>query len=358
VNIGIVDSLVYADQLEEIAKQEFGKRVKKLSGKQYASRKHHKYDWGAEPKLAVVYAAGMIAPGKSIGQGPGEPDFWSSGLMEPFSALPIPRVMGSETITNAIEKAREDSSIKAIVLRVDSGGGSAFASDLIWREVMLTKDRKPVIVSMGGMAASGGYYIACPADVIVAEPGTVTGSIGVIAGKFSLRGLYDKLGVNKEILKRGENSDIYTTYSSFTDEQREIIHRQIRELYDDFVHKAARGRNTTKEAIEPIAQGRIWTGRQAKDNGLVDELGSLQLAISIAKAEAGLKPDENVDIVAFPARIPIWRRFLLERMPLYGRGMPRHEILDSTLPMDLAKAAEGFFNERMFFLMPYTVDYK
>jgi protease-4 len=343
MDAGIVDRLVYADQLEEVAEQVFGKNVKTLPGRQYGSRKYHRYDWDINPKLAVIYATGTITPGKSIGRRAESREHRSTGL-------PIPRIMGSETISGAIKRAREDSSIKAIVLRIDSGGGSVFASDLIWREAMLTKDEKPLIVSMGGMAASGGYYIACPADVIVAEPGTVTGSIGVIAGKFSLRGLYDRLGIKKETLKRGRNSDIYTMYSVFTDEQREIIDRQIREAYDDFARKVAKSRNMTKEAVELIAQGRVWTGRQAKDNGLVDELGSLRLAISIARARAGFEPDESVDIVAFPERMPLWRRFVL------GEALLLPESPNLAALLDVMKAAEGLANDRIFFLMPYTLD--
>lgn len=369
MDAGIVDKLVYADQLEEVAEQEFGR--KKMPGKQYGSRKYHEYDWVTKPKLAVIYAVGMIAPGKSIGQRVQSTEhrvsFLSSFVLRPLlslffpasfspvapsSMLSVPRIMGSETLASAIKKAREDSSIKAIVLRIDSGGGSVFASDLIWREVMLTKGKKPLIVSMGGVAASGGYYIACPADVIVAEPGTVTGSIGVVAGKFSLRGLYEKLGIKKEILKRGKNSDIYTVYRPFTDEQREIINRQIQEVYDDFVYKVAQGRNMTAETVESIAQGRVWTGRQAKDNGLVDELGSLHLAISIAKTKAGLKTDDNVDIVALPKRIPFWRRFLFEETPFLP-GMLNLEPL-----LDIIETTKGLINDKIFFLMPYSVDYE
>jgi protease-4 len=335
---GLVDSLIYADQLKEVKERVFGKKTTNLPGKQYRRLQYHEYDWVAKPKLAVIYATGMIAPGKSM--------FTQSPI------LSIPRIMGSETITDALKKAREDSSIKAIVLRIDSGGGSVFASDLIWREVMLTKRKKPLIVSMGGMAASGGYYIACPADVIVADPGTVTGSIGVIAGKFSLRGLYDRLGISKEILKRGENSDIYTLYNNFTDEQREIVNRHIQEFYHDFVRKVAQGRNISEEAVESVAQGRVWTGKQARDRGLVDELGGLQLAISIAKSRAGLKPDEDVDIVAFPKRIPLWRRFILEGTT----SLP--EALNLTLLLDFMKAAERLTDDRIFFLMPYTAEYE
>jgi len=338
---GLVDALIYEDQLEEVAEQAFGKGTTGLAFKYYERRQYHKYDWGETPGLAIIYATGMMLPGKNM-------------LTETQASplLPFPQIMGSETITDAIKKARKDSSIKAIVLRINSGGGSVFASDLIWREAMLAKNEKPLIVSMSGAAASGGYYIAAPADVIVAEPGTVTGSIGVIAGKFSLRGIYDKLGIKKEIFKRGENSDIYSTYDVFTHEQREIVNRQIREMYDDFVGKVAQGRNMTVEAVQKIAQGRVWTGRQAKDNGLVDESGGLQLAVSIAKSKAGLKPDESVDIVALPKRVPLWRRLI------FGDTSFSTEVLGSAPLLEVIEITERLANDRMFFLMPYTIDQK
>ena len=338
---GLVDGLIYEDQLEEVAEQEFGKSVTGLAFKYYKRRQYHKYDWGETPGLAVIYASGMMLPGKNM-----FPETQFSPL------LPLPQIMGSETISDAIKKARKDDSIKAIVLRINSGGGSVFASDLIWREVMLAKDKKPLIVSMGGAAASGGYYIAAPAHVIVAEPGTVTGSIGVIAGKFSLRGIYDRLGIKKEILKRGKNSDIYSTYDVFTDEQREIVNRQIREMYDDFVGKVAQGRNMTVEAVQEVAQGRVWTGRQAKANGLVDESGGLQLAVSIAKSKAGLKPDESVDIVALPKHVPLWRRLI------FGDTLFSTEALSFAPLLEVIEVTERLANERMFFLMPYSIDQK
>ncbi|MFC1715681.1 signal peptide peptidase SppA [Candidatus Poribacteria bacterium] len=343
MNAGLVDDLIYEDQLAEAEEQTFGKGVTKLAAKQYGARQFHKYDWSETPRLAVIYASGTIVPGESM---------FLAGDMPRLPSLPFPRVMGSETITDAIKKARKDSSIKAIVLRINSGGGSVFASDLIWREVMLAKDEKPVIVSMGGAAASGGYYIATPADVIVAEPGTVTGSIGVIAGKFSLRGIYDKLGIKKEILKKGRNSDIYTSYAGFTDEQREIVNRQIREMYDDFISKVAQGRNMTVEAVEKVAQGRVWTGKQARDNGLVDESGGLQLAASIAKSKMGLKPNESVDIIALPKRVPLWRRLIL------GDTSFSAEVLGLAPLLEVIGVTERLANERMFFLMPYTIDQK
>jgi protease-4 len=332
----LVDELIYEDQLEDFAEQMLGKGISLLPGREYGNYKYYRYNWKPKPKLAIISATGLIAPGESM---------FAGGLI-PGS------IMGAETMTEAIKKVREDDSIKAIVIRIDSGGGSVFASDLIWRELVLTKDEKPIIVSMGSVAASGGYYIACPGDVIVAEPATVTGSIGVIAGKFNLRGLYDKLGIKKEILKRGENSDIFTLYDDFTDRQREIVNRQIQEMYDDFVQKVAQSREMTPEAVQSIAQGRVWTGRQAENNGLIDRLGDFHMALSIAKSKAGLEVDEEVDMVYLPERFSFWRRLIFENNLLSS------EMFGFKPFMDLMDTLEGLANERIFFLTPYNVDFE
>jgi protease-4 len=179
--------------------------------------------------------------------------------------------------------SRRRSRISAIVLRVDSPGGSGLASDIIWREVLLAREKKPVVVSMGDVAASGGYYLSMPAHRIYAEPGSLTGSIGVIAGKFNLRGLYDLLGLAKETLDRGARAGVQSDYRPFTDEERAKLEREVQAYYDDFVDKAAQGRALPREKVESIARGRVWTGRQALARGLVDELGGLTEAVEGAR---------------------------------------------------------------------------
>ncbi len=328
----LVDELIYSDKLGEVAKQTIGTKANRLTAKEYGNRKYYDYDWTEKPRIAVIYASGFMLPGRSM---------YGGGI------LSVPSVMGSDTINEAIERAREDDSVKAIVLRVDTGGGSVFASDLIWRELMLTKGKKPLIVSMGDVAASGGYYISAPADTIVAEPGTITGSIGVITGKFSLRGLYDKLGIKKEIIKKGRNADIYSEYSIFTDEQKEIINRQMKELYRDFVGKVAEGRKMDREAVESVAQGRAWTGSQAKENGLVDEVGGLQLAISIAKEKADMKESEMPEILILPEPEPLWQRFFLENVSLLG------ELKSLS---DLGEIRKLISRDVFFYLMPYSLE--
>jgi len=279
----LVDTLAYWDQVEDIAKKLAGRKIHKLKGKKFVKRKERRYEWGVPPKIALIYGSGPIWSGKSG-----------------YNPLIGGKYMGSETIAQAIRRARKDRSIKAIVFRIDSPGGSGLASDVIWREVTLAQKKKPFIVSMSDVAGSGGYYIACAADTIVADPGTITGSIGVISGKFDMKGLYDKIGLRKEIITRGENADIYTNYRGFSAEERRKVKLMMKEFYDDFVNKVAQGRGMSYEDVDAIGRGRIWTGRQAKLNGLVDELGGLEQAIDIAKAKAGLSKKEEVKIVTYP----------------------------------------------------------
>ena len=205
-------------------------------------------------------------------------------------------------MADSLRKARADSSIKAIVLRIDSPGGSAIASDVIWREVMLTRNVKPLVASMSDVAASGGYYIAMPAHVIVAEPATLTGSIGVVMLKFVIDGTLKKLGMNMEGVSKGRYADLYSPVRAFTPEERAKVQEQMQATYDTFVEKAAAGRNTTPERIDAIAQGRVWTGAQGKQIGLVDELGGLERALAVAKQRAKIAPDAEVEIVVYPGR--------------------------------------------------------
>ena len=234
-----------------------------------------------ENQLALIYANGPILP-----------DLGSS-----FSTM---SVITPKSLTKAFQKVRSDDSVKVVVLRVDSPGGSAVASDLIWREVMLTQREKPVVVSMANVAASGGYYISMAAGTIVAHPGTLTGSIGVYGGKLNMKGLYNKIGIKKEIITYGKNATIYSDYGNFTPTERERIQKMMHNIYHEFVDKAAAGRNKSFEEIEVIAQGRVWTGKQAKELGLIDELGGLDTAISIAKKKAGFTDEDKLGLMILP----------------------------------------------------------
>jgi protease-4 len=204
-----------------------------------------------------------------------------------------------------IRRVRDDDSIKAIVLRIDSPGGSSIASDVIWRELTITRDAnpsRPLIVSMGDLAASGGYYIAMPGQVIVAQPGTLTGSIGIFTGKMVVDGTMEKLGLNVETVQSGRNANIYSPFDRFSPEQRDRVLTYMQVFYDNFVEKAAESRRTTPEQLDAVARGRVWTGQQAKAQGLVDELGGLEDAIAIAKMRANIPADEDVEVVVYPPR--------------------------------------------------------
>ena len=233
------------------------------------------------PKIAVIYASGPIASGRS------QSDLFSGES-----------TMGSETIIQAIREANKDPLVKAIVLRIDSPGGSALASDLMWRELELVE--KPFVASMSDVAASGGYYIAMGADWIFAEPGTLTGSIGVVGGKLALEGLYNKIGITTSVISRGKNSGVMSGTSPFSDSERQAMQQLLNEVYDQFTTKAAKGRKMDKDKLEKLARGRVYTGSTAKQLGLVDELGSLEDAVAAAQELAGLDADDQLERMLLP----------------------------------------------------------
>ncbi len=238
-----------------------------------------------QPKVAVIYAAGVIVTGKS-----------SVSFLGGESC-------GSTTMVEAIRQAEQDDTVKAIVLRVDSPGGSALASDLIWNE--LKNCKKPVIASMSDVAASGGYYVSMAAGKIYAEPGTITGSIGVVGGKLTLGGLYDKIGITTETLSRGANANIFSTTHSFSESEKKAFLSMMRNTYDQFLDKAVEGRkkagkDLTRDKLESLAGGRVWSGRQALANGLVDELGTLDDAVAAAWKVAGQPADKEPEILQLP----------------------------------------------------------
>ncbi len=236
---------------------------------------------GKNKKIAVVYAVGTITDGES-----------SAGLFQEAT-------LGGDTLAKAIRQADDDAKVVAIVLRIDSPGGSALASDLVWREVVRCK--KPIVASMGDTAASGGYYIAMGTKMIVAEPGTLTGSIGVVGGKVALKGLYDKIGITTESIGRGKNSGWQSTDEPFTTAERDAWMKSMKDMYRQFTTKAAEGRKLdVKHLRDDLAGGRVFTGKMAVDNKLVDRLGTLDDAVAEAKKLAGLKADEPVDRLELP----------------------------------------------------------
>src|SRR6185503_10924998 len=201
--------------------------------------------------------------------------------------------LGAETLCEALREARRRSSIRAVVLRIDSPGGVSSASDEIWREVERCRRVKPVIVSMSDYAASGGYYIAVAADSIVAEPGTITGSIGVYGGKLNVLGLYRKLGLNVETVSRGRHAGMFSSVRDFTPEETTRYQAMLDTFYRGFVRRVAAGRRLSEARVDSIGQGRVWSGADARALGLVDRLGGVDLAIRMARAKARLPNDED-----------------------------------------------------------------
>ncbi len=288
VRTGLVDALAYEDQLDDRVPQlRLGGDMRRVEGNDYQRVTPRSLGVRPQSRIALVYASGVIASGKS-GYDPG------NGV-----------VVGSDTFVEQLRRLRNDDAIKAIVLRVDSPGGSSVASDVMWRELIITRDQKPsrpLVISMSDLAASGGYYISVPGHVIVAQPGTLTGSIGIFAGKFVIDGTLNKVGVTTQTVKSGKNADIYSPFARFSPEQREKVGQYMEGFYKSFITKVADGRHSTPDRIDAVAQGRVWTGAQAKDRGLVDALGGLDTAVSIAKERAHIPADEEVELVVYSAR--------------------------------------------------------
>ena len=352
---GLIDRVIYADQLIDSLKKKLGADQIKL----VTSYKKRKVDTdfsglggmvklmelmlggkssaraGKGNKLAVVYAVGMIIPGKSTS------DIFGS------------QAVGSTTIVKALKQADDDEKVKAIVLRVDSPGGSAVASDLIWREIVRIK--KPIIASMGDVAGSGGYYISMGADRIFAEPGTLTGSIGVIGGKMVLGGLFDKLGLTTDVISRGKNSGSFSSTQAFTPEERKVLQAVLEDIYRQFVSKAARGRKMPAEKLEKLAQGRVYSGSTAKDIGLIDELGTLADAIAAAKKAAGLKPDEKVELLILPRPKTIFEQMFGDPSAATKLGVLSAEVVDALGEGSLFRL---LLAEPVMAVMPCRIDVK
>jgi protease-4 len=282
---GLVDDVKYEDQVTD-ALHGAG-QAKEIDSDEYSRISPGALGLNKGPRIAVIYAAGTINIGKSG-----------------FDAV-NGSVIGSETLIEYIRQARRDASVRAIVLRVDSPGGSATASDAIWRELMIARNERadrPIVASMSDLAASGGYYISMAAHTIVAEPATLTGSIGIFGGKIVTGGTYEKLGAHIESTSIGRHAEIESPARRYTPEEVGKLQEQMQSFYDQFVEKAAQSRHTTPEQIDRLAQGRVWTGQQAKANGLVDELGGLERAVAVAKDRAKIPASSGVELVVYPPR--------------------------------------------------------
>jgi protease IV len=276
LDAGLVDALGYRDEVYAAIRSRVGTDVELLFADRWRPHRRPHVPARRKGHVALVEVRGVIVSGRT-------------------RRGPTGRQVGSDSVGAALRAARNDEHVRAVVLHVDSPGGSAVASDTIWREVCLVRDTgKPVVVSMGEAAASGGYYIACPADVIVALPCTLTGSIGVYGGKMVVRELFDRLGLTTGTVSHGARSLMFSPRRGFSDDERERLAATMDAIYDDFVAKVAQGRGRPVAEIESIARGRVWTGSDALSIGLVDELGGLRDAVRIARSRAGLSADAPV----------------------------------------------------------------
>jgi protease-4 len=278
----LIDHLGYRDDAVAAARSRAGENAQLTALMRYLDAAGRPHQSG--PAVAVIYGTGLITSGKSASN--------------PLSGSGI---LGADSLARAFRLASEDASVRAILFRIDSPGGSATASETIWREVQRARDAgKPVIVSMGDVAGSGGYYIAAPADKIVAEPATLTGSIGVVGGKILLGGLSEKLGITWDGVQLGRNAGIGSVVADFTPAERERFEHSLDYVYEGFKNRVAQGRKLSADAVEAIAKGRVWTGAEAQARGLVDALGGFDTALALAKSAAGISAESDVTLETFP----------------------------------------------------------
>lgn len=330
---GLIDGLKYEDEVYTEMKQKFGqKELKRVTQREYAKSLSTSGD--SRKKIALLVGEGDIVRGS---------DTSSDGLSGDDNIGAFPFIKLLRTVA-------ADDSVKGVILRVDSPGGDAIASDDILREVKLLSQKKPLVISMSNVAASGGYYISMTGDPIIAYPNTYTGSIGVVFGKVNLRGLYDKIGVNKDIMMRGQNADIDTDYHALSEAGKKKLREGLDEVYTTFVGKAAAARKKKYEELEPLAQGRVWMGSQAKDHGLIDELGGLDKAIEMVKKRANIGVDERIRLVPYPGRRSLLDELMKSRSETAAETMMFAKIRQF-IGFDIRTLSPG----GLMRIMPYSI---
>ncbi len=288
---GIIDSNLFLRDVKSFISPG---RLNKVSATDYAEIPASSLGIRDKSRIAVIHITGTIAPGSDVD--------------DPL----LGKLAGESTIVSDIRSAAASSTIKAIILRIDSPGGSAMSSNVIWDAVMRAKEEKPVVASIGDYGASGGYYVALAADTIINNSNSLVGSIGIFAGKFNIAGLYDKLGINPEIIQRGENASLFSTSRPWSQSERNVIQRLINDFYVDFVSKVAMGRDMNYESADALAGGRIWTGGQSFQNGMADSVGGFYSALRFAQVMAGIDEEESVRISYYPREQGLFTEF-------YGR---------------------------------------
>ncbi len=291
--------------------------------------------------VALIPITGTIVPGES------HHDTWSGWYA------------GSSTVVERLRRARDDDGVDAVLLRVNSPGGSAMASDLIWHEVARVREKKPVVVSMADYAASGGYYVSCGADSIFAAAGTLTGSIGVFAGKVDMAGLYAKIGVQREFVTRGENALLFSNATIFTDAQRSALEALLGDFYQRFVTRVAQGRRLPAEEVAKVAEGRVWTGEQGIEVGLVDGRGGMLRALASAKRLVGLDPEQLVAVTSYEEPLGLLERVFLRFFRHDGAGLGVPAPLAPHVAAwrgDAALSAVALLDGRPLALLPLRVE--
>jgi protease-4 len=348
---GLIDDTLYRDDVEK----QFKKLLKYKDTDTFTPVRSADYrDVSPESlglnkgeRIAVIYASGEIGSGSSQNSPSGD------------------QSIGSDTVAKALNDAAADKTLKAIVLRVDSPGGSGLASDIIWHAVEAANEKKPVVVSMSDVAASGGYYISASASKIIAQPSTITGSIGVVAGKPVLRGFYDWLGISNEYVLRGKTAGMFRETEKFSDEERAKFEEWIKTTYyNDFIPKVAKGRKKDAQYVDSVGQGRVWTGAQARDRGLVDEFGGLDKAIEVAKQLAKIPADKGVEQVVLPYPTTFLQQLLSGGDENSNTQVQQQRAMLAALPEDAQRAfrymalMERMKNGESMFLMPYDIRVK
>ena len=346
VTNGLLDGLLFEDQFyAEMKKKVGGAELNKLAFGEYA---HSGSAPDTKNRIAVVVGDGAITRG--------------GGSNDPFSEE---SGITSASMMQTLRKVREDSSIKGVILRVDSPGGDAIASDEILREVKLLSAAKPMVISMSDVAASGGYYMAMTGDPIIAYPGTITGSIGVISGKVNIKGLYEKLGITKEMISRGKYAAIDSEYTPLGEDGRKKLKEGIDEVYRTFLGHVSTARKRKMGEIEELAQGRAWLGSQAKSRGLIDELGGLDRSLELVKQRAKIGANDKVALVMYPAKKNFFEQFLSKAsqtsaqlwMRLSGSG-PMEIPYEKQLEAELGISPRVFLKGGILGLMPYRLEFK
>jgi protease-4 len=346
--VGLIDESAYRDDVEKQIKTQLGYKdadaFTPVRGTDYRDVSPESLGLNEGERIAVIYASGTIGSGSSQNSPSGE------------------QSIGSDTVSKAVSDAAADKTIKAIILRVDSPGGSGLASDIIWHAVEAANQKKPVVVSMSDVAASGGYYISAAASKIIAEPSSITGSIGVVAGKPVMRGFYDWLGISNEYVLRGKNAGMFRETEKFSDDERAKFEDWIKTTYyQDFVPKVAKGRKKDPQSIDSVGQGRVWTGAQAKDRGLVDDFGGLDKAIEVAKDLAKIPKDKGVERVILPYPQTFLQQLLSGANDNSNTKVEQQRAIAAALPEDAKRALrymalmDQMRNGEVMLLMPFDI---